>query len=135
MSGCSVVNYLASNAAAVIALVPAARILTGPVGLTGSDALPAVSIRSIDAPERLDVAMTGRRLITERVQVTVYTATYAEKLPILTAIRNACVGQRGTINSVMVDGILPESRGPDLDDPTDPIFEQSADLIVKWFQS
>jgi hypothetical protein len=132
VSGCAVVNYLLSNSAAVTALVAAARIVTGPVQLETTDTLPAVSIRMIDDSEFLTVPMSGRRLITERVQVTVYTATYAEKRPLLKAIRDACVGQRGSINGVSVDGILPDSVGPDLDDPGDPIFEQSRDLFVRW---
>jgi hypothetical protein len=94
--------------------------------------LPAVSIRMIDSSEYLDVAMTGAGYITERVQVTVYTGTYIEKLPILYAIRDACVRQRGTVATVRVDGIMPGGFGPDLDDTGDPIFEQSMDLIVKW---
>jgi hypothetical protein len=50
------------------------------------------------------------------------------------AIRDACVRQRGTIAGVRVDSIMPaDPLGPDLDDPGDPIFEQSLDLIVKWF--
>jgi hypothetical protein len=79
--------------------------------------------------------MTGSRLITERVQVTVYAGSYAVKLPILLAIRDACVRQRGTIAGVRVDGIMPADPhwGPDLDDPGDPIFERSLDLIVRWF--
>lgn len=134
MSGCAVVNYLASNAAGVTTLVAAARIATGPLLLGANSPLPAVSIRSIAAPERLDVAMlASRRMLTERVQVTVYTATYAEKLPILLAIRDACVRQRGSIAGVLVDGILPDGTGPDLDDPSVPIYEQSIDLMVRWF--
>jgi hypothetical protein len=92
-----------------------------------------VSLRSVGGPERLNVDMLGRRLIEERVQVTVYAGTYDEKLPILMAIRDACVRQRGSINGVLVDSILPGSIGPDIDEPGDPIFEQSMDLIVRWF--
>jgi hypothetical protein len=54
VSGVSVVNSLASAAAAVTALVPAAQIASGAIVLQGPDAsvLPAVSISSVDSMER-----------------------------------------------------------------------------------
>lgn len=130
MSGVSIVNYLLSNTAAVTALVPAASIVSGVVPM--DSALPAVGVKQVSGVERLDVPMTGSRYISERVQVTAYTSSYGAKEAILRAARNACVGQRGTVNGFKLDSILPDGEGPDLDDDATRIFERSIDLIVRW---
>lgn len=130
MSGVAIVNALLSADSGVTALVPAARIFSGAVALPTQ--LPVVSVHMVDNVEAPDVQMSGSRFITERVQVTIYAASYSPKMPFLRAARDACVGQRGSVAGHNLDGITPEVTGPDLDDPVAGIFEQSIDLLVKW---
>lgn len=133
MSGVAVVNYLLSHSASVTALVNAANIVSGNVPL--GQTLPAISVRQISSLDTLDVPMTGKRLATDRVQITAIAKDYATKKAVLAAARAAVVGQKGTVNGVSVDSILPDIEGPDLDDPGAMIFEQSRDVIVKWHRA
>lgn len=132
MSGGAAVNYILSNAAAVIAVVPAARILTGP-SLPVGTALPAILVRKISGDERLQLRMADAGTFrTERVQVTALADTYGAVGDILELARAACVPQRGTFGSVVVDSILPAGEGPDLSDQDADIYEQSRDFFVRW---
>lgn len=131
MSGTTVIRYLLANAAGVTALVPAARIFRGvmPVGT----ALPAIAVFQISGTEALGVRVNeAGHLRTDRVQVTVYAASYPEQKTILAAVLAACQSQRGTVNSVAVDSISPAGEGPDLFDGDPMIYEQSRDMIVRW---
>ena len=98
--------------------------------------LPAVAVNHISTIERNTVAMnTAKVMATERVQVTVQTKSYAEQKSILELVRKACANRRATINSIVVDSILPEGAGPDLRDDDLGVFLQSRDFIVKFIES
>lgn len=141
MSGVAVMNHVLSNFAALNALVPGARIFSGPVplnadGTVASD-LPAIGIKKIDGTEFDAVDRSEPSVMkTERVQVTVYAANYDEKAPILNLIGGACRPKPSSpVNGVRVGGIMPAGEGPDLDDWEAKIFEQSRDFFVKWIQA
>lgn len=131
MSGVSVIRYLLANASGVIAVVPAARIFRGgiPVGTT----LPAIGVREVSGVKLTGIRTNeAGRLKRERVQVTVYATSYPEQKSILALATSACPSQRGTVNSVSVDSIVPDLEGPDLEQPDAGIYEQSQDFIVLW---
>ena len=131
MSGVAAIRYTLANAAAVIAQVPAARIFAGTVPLNA--ALPAIGVAQVSGVERLTVSMgESSRFRTDRVQVTVYAATYATKVSILDLVRTALSPVRGTVGSVDVDSILPDSEGPDIDDEEARVYERSRDFMVSW---
>ena len=131
MSGVAAVRYTLANAAAVIAQVPAARIFAGNVPLNA--AVPAIGISQVSGGERTTVSMAeASRFRTDRVQVTVYAATYATKVSILELVRTALSPVRGTVGSVDVDSILPDSEGPDIDDEEARVYERSRDFMVSW---
>lgn len=131
MSGVAAVRYTLANAAAVIAQVPAARIFAGNVPLNA--AVPAIGISQVSGVERTTVSMAeASRFRTDRVQVTVYAATYATKVSILELVRTALSPVRGTVGSVDVDSILPDSEGPDIDDEEARVYERSRDFMVSW---
>lgn len=131
MSGVAAVRYTLANAAAVIAQVPAARIFAGIVPLNA--ALPAIGVAQVSGVERETVAMSeSSRFRTDRVQVTVYAATYATKVSILELVRTALSPVRGTAGTVDVDSILPDSEGPDIDDAEAFVYERSRDFMVRW---
>ena len=130
MSGIKVIHYLLGQSAALVAAVPAARILTSyvPLGTT----LPAVCVNEISVVEDWDLAMGAGRLARARIQVTVHAPSYIEQKDLLELVRLACPNQRGVINGVTVDSILPDAMGPDLRLDDAGVFMQSRDFLVRF---
>lgn len=131
MSGVAITRYLLANNATLLAQVPVTRIFAGNV-IGG--VYPAVAVTSITGVPRNTVAMTETsRLITERVQVTVYAGTYALQKSLLALVRAALPNTHGTVNTVFnCDSILPDNEGPDIFDDVLIIYEQGQDFIVKY---
>ena len=130
MSGVAIARYLLANNSALIAVVPAARVFAGNV-IGG--VYPSVAVTSITGVPRNTVAMTETsRMITERVQVTVYAGTYALQKQLLGLVRTALPNTHGTVNTFNCDSILPDSEGPDIFDDVITIYEQSQDFMVKF---
>ena len=44
----------------------------------------------------------------------------------------ACPSQRGTVNSIAVDSVVPGPEGPDISDDTEALYSCSRDFIVTW---
>ena len=140
MSGVAVIRYLLANNGPVIAVVPAARIQAGDLPL--NTVMPAIAVTEVSSIPRLTIAMTEpNRLHTERVQVSVLFkgpqgtpsgAGYPGVKGILALVLAACPNQKGTINGVAVDSILPDIEGPDLTDVATALYSGSRDFIVKW---
>lgn len=134
VSGVIAIRSLLANDAALLALVPASKIMAGVIPL--DTVLPAIGISHISTVERNTVAMnTAQVMATERVQVTVEAKSYADQKSILELVRKACPNTRGSVNGIAVDSILPEAAGPDLRDDDLLIFVQSRDFIVKFIES
>ena len=145
MSGVAVITeLLATNPALKAAIVanalpkepisdPEANVMAGTIPLNW--ALPAIGIKQISEVERLTLNMgEPAKLVTERVQATVQARSYQAQKQLLELARLACRNQRGTINGVAVDSILPDTVGPDDDDVETGIFTQTRDFIVKWYR-
>lgn len=140
MSGVKTIRYLLANDAPVTAVVPASRIMAG--NLPIDTVLPAIAIEKISSIPRLTLAMTeGNRLHTDRVQVTAIFkgpqgnpagTGYPGIRALLDLILTACPNQKGTVNGVTVDSILPDDEGPDLQDDASAVYSGSRDFIVKW---
>jgi hypothetical protein len=146
MSGVAVIRHLlANNSAVTTALgagppVATSRIMAGDLPL--NTVLPAISIAQVSGIPRLTVAMTEpNRLNTDRVQVSVLFkgpqgspagTGYPGVRALLVLVLAACPNQRGTINGVAVDSILPDIEGPDLADVATALYSGSRDFIVKW---
>lgn len=138
MSGIAVVRYLLANNAPLIAVVPDAKIYAGVVPL--NTALPAISVNDVGGQRRNTVSMAeASRLVIERVQVTPLVNSSKKgggDIPtlkqILALIMTAVPNTNGTVNGVTVDSILPDVRGPNLEDETTGIIEQAQDFIVKY---
>jgi len=130
MSGVAIARDLLANNVALLAQVPATRIFAGNV-IGG--VYPSVAVKSITGVPRNTVGMTETsRLITERVQITVYAGTYALQKQLLGLVRGALPNTHGTVNTFTCDSILPDSEGPDLFDDVLIIYEQSQDFMVKF---
>ena len=134
MSAVKAVHYLLANNATLIATVPAAKIFTGKIPL--GEQLPAIATNEISTVEWNSVGQNAATtLATSRVQVTVQAKTDTEQKAILALVLKACPNQRGTVNGVSVDSIVPEGAGPDLRDDEAGIYMQSRDFTVKWVES
>lgn len=139
MSGVTVLGYLMANDATLTAQVDADNIFGGAVPL--ETIMPAIGILSISGVPRNTVAMTGTKMRTERVQVTPMAGpdqsggAYPFVKSVMPLIRRACANRSGTVNGIVVDSILPDIEGPDLEDPATGICQASQDFIVKWFET
>lgn len=113
MSDVKAVRYLLANSATLIAQVPAARIIGGvlPQGM----ALPAISVMHVSTVRPSFVAASAGMSIA-RVQVTIFSATYATQKSIMALIRAALPRSRGSVNGVAVESIIPDTEGPDATD-------------------
>ena len=133
MSGVAIARALLAANAPLTAAVPAARIFAGAIPL--NTPLPAISIAEITGRQRNTVAMTeAKKLVTERVQVTVCAKSYPSQKSILALIRAALPLSRGIVNGFTCDSILPDDEGPDFYDSTAIIYEQSQDFFVKFLR-
>lgn len=132
MSGVAIVNSLLSNDSGVGALVPAASVISGnlPIGI----ALPAISVRQISATRQRYVKQSAKILVTERVQVTVAAKDYDTQELVLKAVGAALPYMKATVAGFWVDGIIPDSDGPDIEDSVAQIFEGSRDFIVNYLE-
>lgn len=131
MSGTAVIHYLLENYSAVTTLVPADDIHDGLV--QEGDPLPAIGIETIGARPRLDIPMAAPgRMITERVRVHVMDTAKANVKTVMHLLMAACPNQRSTVNTIVVDSILPDLQGPEFFNPKARIYTESMDFIVKW---
>jgi len=130
MSGVNVIRYTLANNAALIAVVPATKIMAGVLPL--NIVFPAIQIRQISGTEYKTIKQTGSDLVNERVQVTVLATTYAQQKSILALIKTALPSVRATVNSIVVDSIARDFTGPDLYNEDPVIYEQSVDYFVKY---
>lgn len=131
MSAVMIMRALLVGHAPVTALVPAARIVAGNVP---DGSLPAIGITEISGVEQDTVARAGRTLVTARVQVTVYAASYPQQKAILKAAKLGTGVFTGQIAGYAVRSVLRDMVGPDLGDPRVPTFEQSRDFKVTFIE-
>jgi hypothetical protein len=137
MSGVSIIRALLAANATVTTLVPASRIMAGV--LPQATAMPAIAVTQVSSvPFNLLRTNELNKMHTDRVQVTVLCKDtplgtgYPGVKSLLRLVLAACPSQRGTVNSVAVDSIVPDIEGPDLYDDTADLHSCSRDFIVKW---
>lgn len=130
MSGTAIIRYKLSQAAALTAVVPAARIQAGV--LPQGTALPCISVTLISGVDPAKQVSKSSGLRTDRVQITVDAASYPQVRQILALCRAALPYTRGTVNSIACDSIVPDIEGPDGFDDLLKSYFQSQDYIVTW---
>ncbi len=140
MSGTAVIRYLAAHNNPVLAVVQAAKIIDDdpPVNAV----LPYLVIDDIDTMRYKTIRISAtQNLYTERVQATaLFKGQYgspqgtgkAGARALLKLVCAACLNQRGTINGVIVDSIVPDQLGPSLHDEATDIWQKSQDFFVRW---
>ncbi len=140
MSGVAVIRFLLANATAVTAIIPASRIMAGDLPL--NTVLPAISITQISSvPTNFIRAQEANKMHSDRVQVSALFkgpegsppgTGYPGVRAMMKIILAACPNQRGTVNSVVVDSVMADMEGPDLQDADTALYSCSRDFIVKW---
>lgn len=140
MSGVAVIRYLLTQASAVTTIIPAARIMAGDAPL--NTAKPLILVTQISSvPFNLLRINETNKMHSDRVQVsfifngplaTVTGTGYPGVAAMAKLVLAACPSQRGTVNSIAVDSITPDSEGPDLYDDDTKMYSRSLDFIVKW---
>ena len=140
MSGVAVIRSLLATNAAVLAVIPAARIVAGDLPL--NTVMPAIAITEIDSQPRNTVAMNEpNRMHTERVQVSVLFkgpqgtpsgTGYPGVKAMLALVLAAVPHTHGTVNGFTVLDIRPDSEGPDLQDVATALYSGSRDFLVRW---
>jgi hypothetical protein len=130
MSDVKAVRYLLANNAALIAAVPAAKIMAGliPQGTV----LPAIAVSHVSTVRRHTIASGVTEYCISRVQITVMATSYPQQKSILSLVRSALPRSRSTINGVAVDSILSDAEGPDFRDDDIAAFLGSLDFIVTY---
>ena len=131
MSAVAIMRALLVADSDVTALVPAARIVAGDVP---EGTLPAIGLREISGIEQDTVARAGNSLVTARVQVTVYAASYPQQKAVLKAAKLGAGTFTGDIAGYAVRSVLRESVGPDMGDPAAGTHEQSRDFKVTFIE-
>lgn len=127
--GVKAIRSLLANNASLTAVVPAARIMAGPLP-QGTDS-PALAITHVSAMPRLMVAAGSSQFFTARVQVTVLAPSYAVQRQVLKLVRDAVPRKPGTVNNVQVDAILPDVEGPDFTSDAG-LYMGSHDFVVTY---
>jgi hypothetical protein len=134
VSGVAVISYVLGTLPALTAIVPTTSIFGGDAP-KGSK-LPVIVMEQISDVERNTVSMgEARRLMSERVQVTVIASSYPAQKQLLGLVRSACAHRTGLVNGVDVVSITPLGAGPDMCDAAGLIYSQPVDFLVKWRRS
>ena len=127
-----VIRALLAGAAAVVARVPADRIVAGVV--REGTALPALGITEVGAvPVGAIDGQAAYSIVTSRVQVTAMGQAYPDVKALVDLVRRACNFQRGLIAGVSVVSIVRDTVGPDLADDAGNSF-QSIDFKVTYHE-
>lgn len=131
MSGPAIVGTLLRADAALMAVVPSAKIFNGVIPIL--TVLPAISIIEVSTVEARTLRMGSTAMLaTSRVQVTVQAKSYAALKAIIELVRKSLPHTRGTVGVYYVDSILPDGAGPDFQEVDASIYMQSRDVIVKF---
>lgn len=110
MNGTAAIIQLLHADAAVLALVPAARVMAGVLPL--GTALPAVAVAPVSGIDLQSVDDNSERFVTDRVQVTVMAATFPEVEALISAIKSAGDAKRPTVSGISNVVVRTDGQGP-----------------------
>lgn len=134
MDGVAAVRAVLVADAAMIALVPVARIFAGPAPL--GTALPFVMLESISKQDRNVPSPGANRFVTERVQVTVVAANYLTQKATLRAVRHAAADKiNPAVPGISGVTIHTDSAGPDFYDADYSGWRGSQDLRTRYTET
>lgn len=128
VTGSDIIGALMMASPRLLALMPAERIKGGRLGNVPLPAALVAIVSSVDR-QALKQGSTVRR--TDRVSVTVRTASHRQRKLLIRLIRNACAGRTGAIAGAEDVAVLTAGIGPEMDGPADS-FEQAQDFKVSF---
>jgi len=127
-----VIRALLVGTAAVVAKVPADRIIAGT--LKEDVELPALVIAEVSSVPYGSIDGNAEySVVTSRVQVTIVAKAYPEAKGLVDLVRRSCNFQRGLIASVDVISVVRDTIGPDMSDDAGNNF-QSIDFKVTYHE-
>lgn len=125
------IRALVTGAAALTALVPAARMY--PHAIPQGEQLPALVIEHVSTvPFPTLDASAGFGLMQSRIQVTVLTNAYDDLKAVVEQVVLACNYQRGVLAGTRVNSVVRAFIGPDMTDDDRTVFHQSIDFLVTF---
>lgn len=130
MSGVIIARRLLTDSVALLVLVPSARILAGVI--PQGTALPCIAVTDVSSTDRDTLSPRAVIKVTERVQITVMGATYAEVKAVLALARKACRNKIGTVGSFTFVTCRLDGKGPDFTDANAGFALQSQDLLISF---
>lgn len=133
MSAVAIIRALLIANPSLIAVVPAARIVSGiiPIGT----AVPCIGITQVVGVEVPHIdANSPVGLVDKRVQVTVIASSYPSQKSLLDLARKACNYQRGVLSGFSVVSVRRVNEGPDFNDREAGICMQSLDFSVLYYE-
>ena len=132
--GVAVIRQLLVAHSELTALVPATRIMAGPMPLGVT--LPAISITSVSSND-LNIPSPGAtRFVTERVQVTVFAATYPSQKQVLREVKQAAADKfYPTVSGISGVTVHTDSAGPDFMDDQASIRVGTQDFKVRFTET
>lgn len=128
MSGTAIISALLCASPTVLAAVPEGNIWSG--GLPEGTATPSLLSTSISDVDSHGLT-GGARLTTERVQVTIRTATHRERAALIALVKLACDGASGAIAGSAVLDVVSAGKGPDFQDDAS-VWLTSVDFRVTF---
>lgn len=133
MSAVVAIRHLLVGNSLLTAAIPASRIYIGLVPLGAQ--LPAIGITTVSGVPRSTLSMAEpRRLIRERIQVTVYAKAYPDLDRICDLVGKALPNTYDTIAGLKVQSIIPSTLGPDIEGIDPKICIRSRDHHVTYLQ-
>lgn len=133
MSAIKIVRALLVADAALIALVPASRIVAGIPAQNMT--LPLISLTEISRTDRNPLKGSDTSMSISRVQVTVMTASYPVQKTLLAAVRHAGRDKVGTLSGFFHVSVLLDGTGPDFMDTETAIYQQGQDFKVSFTET
>lgn len=134
MSGVAALRAVLVSDGALTALVPAARIITGPLPLNIET--PAISLQGISGTDLNILSPGSTRFVTERVQVTVIASRYPEQRTILRAVRHAAADQINLdVGGVFGATIHTDGAGRDFFNEQASLYLGTQDFRIKYTET
>lgn len=133
MSAVRIIRALLVADAALVALVPANRIVAG-IPAQGV-ALPLVAITEISRTDRNLIKGSSESRSTSRVQVTVMAASYPAQKTLLAAVRHAARDKVGALSGLSDVAVHLDGTGPDFMDSDTAIYQQGQDFKVSFTEA
>ena len=133
MSAVKIIRALLVADAALTALVPASRIVTGIPAQ--KMALPLIALTEISRTDRNLIKGSTTSLSISRVQVTVMAANYPAQKTLLAAVRHAARDKVGTLSGLANVAVHLDGTGPDFIDTETSIYQQGQDFRVSFTET